>query len=192
MEELQQSKYYDQLDEIEIEIHWCAEVPAEERVSLLFMANMAELGISVKIVKAPWLSMIETMADQELSPNVVVVYNSVHFPEVGGYVMRYHSESAPSWEQNEWLLDETLDAMIEDALETVDQLERFEKYSDIQHYIYDLCPTVYVLQTTTLRCVQDYVVNPYVEYGEHVSGFVYKVALGFRTFYGLYTGINAP
>lgn len=192
MEELQQSEYYDQLEDIEIEIHWCAEVPAEERVSLLFMANMAELGISVKIVKEPWLSMIETMADQELSPNIVVVYNSVHFPEVGGDVMRYHSESAPTWEQNEWLLDETLDAMIEDALETVDQMERFEKYSDIQQYIYDLCPTVYVLQTTTLRGIQDYVVNPYVEYGEQVSGFIYSVPLGFRTFYGLYTGINAP
>jgi ABC-type transport system substrate-binding protein len=106
--------------------------------------------------------------------------------------MRYHSESAPTWEQNEWLLDETLDAMIEEALETVDQLERFEKYSEIQQYIYDLCPTVYVLQTTTLRGIQDYVDYPYVEYGEQVSGFVYSVPLGFRTFYGLYTGINAP
>ena len=82
--------------------------------------------------------------------------------------------------------------MIEEALETVDQLERFEKYAEIQQYIYDLCPTVYVLQTTTLRGIQDYVVNPYVEYGEQVSGFVYKVALGFRPFYGLYTGINSP
>ena len=192
MAELELSPYYDMLDEIEIEIHWCAEVPAEERVALLFMDNMADLGISVKIVKEPWLSMIETMASEDLSPNIVVVYNSVHFPEVGGDVMRYHSESAPTWEQNEWLLDETLDAMIEDALETVDQMERFEKYAEIQQYIYDLCPTVYVLQTTTLRAVQDYVVNPYVEYGEQVSGFVYKVALGFRPFYGLYTGINSP
>ena len=192
MAELELSPYYDMLDEIEIEIHWCAEVPAEERVALLFMDNMADLGISVKIVKEPWLSMIETMASEDLSPNIVVVYNSVHFPEVGGDVMRYHSESAPTWEQNEWLLDETLDAMIEDALETVDQMERFEKYADIQQYIYDLCPTVYVLQTTTLRAVQDYVVNPYVEYGEHVSGFIYKVALGFRPFYGLYTSINPP
>ena len=192
MAELELSPYYDMLDEIEIEIHWCAEVPAEERVALLFMDNMADLGISVKIVKEPWLSMIETMASEDLSPNIVVVYNSVHFPEVGGDVMRYHSESAPTWEQNEWLLDETLDAMIEEALETVDQMERFEKYAEIQQYIYDLCPTVYVLQTTTLRAVQDYVVNPYVEYGEHVSGFIYKVALGFRPFYGLYTGINSP
>ena len=192
MEELEQSIYYDQLDEIEIEIHWCAEVPAEERVSLLFMDNMADLGISVKIVKEPWLSMIETMADLELSPNVVVVYNSVHFPEAGGDLMRYHSESSPTWEQNEWLLDETLDQMIEDALGTVDQAERFEKYGEIQEYVYELCPTIYVLQTTTLRGIQDYVDYPYVEYGELVSGFVYKVPLGFRTYYGLYTGINQP
>jgi len=192
MGELEQSIYYDQLDEIEIEIHWCAEVPAEERISLLFMDNMADLGISVKIVKEPWLSMIETMADQELSPNVVVVYNTVHFPEAGGDLMRYHSESAPTWEQNEWLLDETLDQMIEDAIGTVDQTERFEKYGEIQEYIYDICPTIYVLQGTTLRCIQDYVDYPYVEYGEQVSGFIYKVPLGFRTYYGLYTGVNQP
>jgi len=192
MEELQQSAYYDQLDEIEIEIHWCAEVPAEERVALLFMDNMADLGISVKIVKEPWLSMIETMADQDLSPNIVIVYNSVDFPEAGGDLIRYHSESAPTWEQNEWLLDETLDAMIEDALETVDQLERFEKYGDIQQYLYDECPTIWVYQSTTLRCIQDYVDYPLMEYGEQVSGFIYKAPSGFRTFYGLYTSINPP
>jgi len=192
MEELQQSKYYDQLDEIEIEIHWCAEIPAEERISLLFMDNMADLGISVKIVKEPWLSMIDTMADQDQSPNVVIVYNTVHFPEAGGDLMRYHSDSAPTWEQNEWLLDETLDQMIEDALGTVDQVERFEKYGEIQEYIYDLCPTIYALQDTSLRAIQGYVDDPYVVYGEQVSGFIYKLPLGFRSFYGLYTGIDQP
>ena len=134
MEELQQSIYYDQLDEIEIEIHWCAEVPAEERISLLFMDNMADLGISVKIVKEPWLSMIDTMADQDQSPNVVIVYNSVHFPEAGGDLMRYHSDSAPTWEQNEWLLDETLDQMIEDAAgwDAIDGLRARERLRPAQ------------------------------------------------------------
>ncbi len=192
MEELQQSKYYDQLDQLEIEIHWCAEVPAEERVALLFMDNMADLGVSVKIVKEPWLSMIETMSDMEMSPNVVIVYNTVHFPEVGGDVMRYHSESAPTWEQNEWLLDETLDAMIEDALETIDEAERFEKYSEIQQYIHDICPTIYACQTTTMRGIQDYLEYPAVEYGTEVRENIYATPIGWRIFYGLYTGINPP
>jgi peptide/nickel transport system substrate-binding protein len=190
MEELQLSQYYDELDDIEIEIHWVAEVPAEERVALLFQSNMAELGINVKIVKEPWLSVVETMADQELSPNVVVVYNSVRFPEVGGDVMRYHSESAPTWEQNEWLLDETLDAMIEDALETVDETERFEKYSEIQQYLHDLSPTIYVCQTTTMRAMQDYLEYPPVEFGTETMENIYAAPTGWRQFYGLYTGIN--
>ena len=190
MAELEQSAYYDQLEDIELEIHWCAEVPAEERISLLFLDNMADLGINVKIVKEPWLSMIDTMADMDTSPNIVVVYNSVHFPEAGGDLMRYHSESAPTWEQNEWLLDDALDQLIEDALGTVDQEERFQKYGEIQEYLYDQCPTVYVLQTTTLRCIQDNIVYPNIVYGEQVSGFVYKIPLGFRAFYGLYTGIT--
>jgi peptide/nickel transport system substrate-binding protein len=143
--ELAQSPYADQLDQYPVEVHWITEVPAEEKWALLFQANMAEIGIPVEIVATPWLSVVEEMASQELSPHIVTIYVSADFPEAGSLLkVRYHSDAAPTWSQNEWLLDADLDARIDDALVTVDQEARYAKYRDLQSYITDLCPSLFL------------------------------------------------
>ena len=144
-EELALSKY-DPAD-YEIELHWIAEVPDEEKVALMFMSNMAEIGIKVKVVKVPWMSVVEEMGALETSPHIVTVFDSSHYPEAGSLIeSRYHSTSAATWEQNEWLLDEDLDARIEAAIRTVDQDKRFAAYAALQHEITDLCPTVFLFE----------------------------------------------
>jgi len=137
---------YDPADH-EIELHWIAEVPDEEKVALMFMANMAEIGINVKVVKVPWMSVVEEMGALETSPHIVTIFDSSHYPEAGSLIeSRYHSSSAPTWEQNEWFLDEALDAMIEAAINTVDQGERFARYAGLQHMITALCPTIFLFE----------------------------------------------
>lgn len=51
------SKYAGQLDKYPVELAWIAEVPDEEKIALLFQANAGELGITVKVLKTPWLSL---------------------------------------------------------------------------------------------------------------------------------------
>jgi len=144
-EELAQSQYADQLDDYPVEVHWCTEVPAEEKFALLFQANMADVGISVNIVSTPWMSMVEEGAAIDTSPHIQTTYVSADFPEAGSLLkVRYHSDAAPTWSQNEWLLDEELDQMIDDALVTVDDEERYAKYMELQDYIVDLCPTLFL------------------------------------------------
>jgi peptide/nickel transport system substrate-binding protein len=144
-EELAQSKYADQLDDYPVEVHWITDVPAEEKWALLFQANMADIGINVEIVGTPWLSVVEEVADQELSPHIVTIYVSADFPEAGSLLkVRYHSDAAATWSQNEWLLDTELDEMIDDALVTVDEEERYAKYMDLQDYIMELCPSIFL------------------------------------------------
>jgi peptide/nickel transport system substrate-binding protein len=144
-EELAQSRYADQLDDYPVEVHWCTEVPAEEKFALLFQANMADVGISVNIVSTPWMSMVEEGAAVDTSPHIQTTYVSADFPEAGSLLkVRYHSDAAPTWSQNEWLLDEELDQMIDDALVTVDEEERYAKYMELQDYIVDLCPTLFL------------------------------------------------
>ncbi len=144
-EELALSAYADQLDQYPIEVHWITEVPAEEKWALLFQANMADVGIPVEIVGTPWLSVVEETASEEASPHIVTIYVSADFPEAGPLLkVRYHSDAAPTWSQNEWLLDATLDGMIDDALATVDEEERYAKYRDLQDYIVDLCPSLFL------------------------------------------------
>jgi peptide/nickel transport system substrate-binding protein len=144
-EELALSAYADALDEYPVEVHWITDVPAEEKWALLFQANMAEVGIDVEVVGTPWTAVVEETADVETSPHIVTIYVSADFPEAGSLIkVRYHSDAAPTWSQNEWLLDDELDQMIDDSLATVDEEERYAKYRALQDYIMDLCPSLFL------------------------------------------------
>ena len=169
--ELALSKY-DPKD-YQVEFHWIAEVPDEEKVALSFMSNMADIGINVKVVKVPWMSVVEEMGKEDTSPNIVSVFDSSHYPEAGSLLeSRYDSSSAATWEQNEWLLDKKLDGMIKDSLSTINRKERFAKYDQIQQYIVNLCPTIFLFEQVEKHAYQSYVdwpaahgkVNPVMGY----------------------------
>jgi peptide/nickel transport system substrate-binding protein len=157
-EELALSAYADQLDQYPVEVHWCTEVPAEEKFALLFQANMADIGINVNIVSTPWMSMVEEGGSMDTSPHIQTTYVSADFPEAGSLLkVRYHSDAAPTWSQNEWLLDADLDQRIDDALATVDEEERYAEYRELQDYIVDLCPSIFLYDQVQKHAVQSYV-----------------------------------
>lgn len=162
-EELALSKYAGQ-EKIPFTLSWCAEVPAEERVALLFQANAAEIGVDVEIFKKPFGSMIDDAQTQETTPNGSVVYVAAHYNEAGSMLeTRYHSKSQGTWEQCEWLGSSEIDAGIEDALATVDQTERFAKYAKIQETIVNLAPTIWLADQALEFAYQDYLIWPVVE-----------------------------
>ena len=73
------------------------------------------------VVSTPWLSVVENTSSQETSTHIVTIYVSADLPEAGLMLQqRYHSNTADTWQQNEWLLDTELDAAIEDALRDAD------------------------------------------------------------------------
>lgn len=176
-EELAQSKYAG--ENITLQLSWCAEVPEQEKISLLLQSNLAEIGINLEITKKPFGSMITDAQSPETTPQISFVNFSAPYFEAGGILRtRYHSSSCGSWEQMEWLQDDALDAMIEDALATVDDAERFAKYSEIQWYIYELCPTVWGFNWIEKRAVQ----SGYVEWNALAAtetGTDYFMPMGF-------------
>jgi len=183
-EELKQSKYYGQLDEYPVEVHWVS-VPADnEKEALLLMSNLADIGIDCKIVKVPWMSIVEEMANIETSPNVVGVFVAPHYPEAGSLLeSRYTSASVATWEQNEWLQDEKFDAMIEDAIATVDREERFAKYGKIQHYIVDLCPSLFLFDQIEKHAYQATYIDFPASSGEAIPIMGYNFAARFMKVY---------
>lgn len=157
-EELAQCAYANELDQHPVQIHWVSEVPAEEKFALLFQANMAEIGIPVDVVSVPWLTMVENTASQETSPTIATIYVSSALPEAGLMLRdRYDSSTAPTWQQNEWLLDPELDAAMKDALATVDQAERFAKYKALQATIMEMAPSLFLYDQLEQHAVVDYV-----------------------------------
>jgi peptide/nickel transport system substrate-binding protein len=157
-EELAQCQYGADITDYPVEVMWIAEVPAEEKWALLFQANMADVGIPVEVVSQPWLSVVEDTSSQETSPHIVTIYVTTDLPEAGLMLQqRYHSSTANTWQQNEWLLDDDLDAAIEDALATADQAERFAKYQDLQEQIAELAPSLFLYDQVEKHAVADYV-----------------------------------
>ncbi len=155
---LARSKYAGNISDYTIEIHWISEVPDEEKFALLFQANMAAIGLDVEVVSSPWLSVVENTAAPETSPDLVMIYIPSDMPEVGPLLkLRYHSSTAPTWSQNEWLLDPELDAAMDKALATIDVEERFAKYADIQEDIAARASALYLYDAVEKHAYQDYV-----------------------------------
>lgn len=155
-EELAKSKYADKLSQYPIDLSWCAEVPSEKKVALLFQANCSKLGIKVNVTKKPFGSMIADAQTKETTPHGSVVFVSPHYAEAGSMLTtRYHSSSCGTWEQCEWLENDEIDRMIDDALATIDMEKRFDKYAKIQKKIADLCPTIWIMDRAETRAYQE-------------------------------------
>jgi peptide/nickel transport system substrate-binding protein len=177
--ELDQCKYKDELDKYPVQFVWISEVPDEEKFALLFQANMAEIGIPVEIVSTPWMSVVENTSKQETSPHIVSIYVSSDLPEAGPMLkQRYHSSSAATWSQNEWLLDADLDKAIDDALGTAVEAERFAKYKAIQAMLADSAPSIFVYDQLEKHAYQDYLDWPAAK-GEVIPMMGYDM-LAFR------------
>lgn len=154
-EELSKSKYADNLDEYPVYISYCAEAAEQEKVALLIQACAAELGIKVQITRKPYGLMCADLQTIETTPNGSFVFYSPHYTEAGAVLMgRYHSSSCGTWEQGEWLQDPEIDALIEDALATIDEAERFAKYGEIQMRLTELCPTLWLFDQAERRAYQ--------------------------------------
>jgi len=143
--ELAQCKYASDLANNPIELQWVAEVPDEEKWALLFQSNMADIGMKVNVTKVPWLSLVENTSKLETSPSIATIYVSSDLPEAGLMLkQRYHSSTSGTWQQNEWLQDTALDAQIDDALATIDEQARFQKYYAIQAELVDRAVSIWI------------------------------------------------
>jgi peptide/nickel transport system substrate-binding protein len=174
-EELKKSKYFGELEKQEVQVDWCKEVPDEEKVALLFQANMADIGIKVKVTKTPWMTMLEETANMDLAPHIQTTFANPGMAETGLLLAaRYHSSAAKSYTQNEWLLDPKLDAMIDNALGTIDEKQRIAKYDEIGRYLTPLVPTINMFASVRKQVYQAaYVDWPLDELPGKFSGYAY-------------------
>lgn len=182
--ELQKSQYCNQLKKYPVMISWCAAVPEEEKVALLFQANAAQLGIKVEIQKKQWGQIIADAQTLQTTPHASIMFVGTHYPEAGSMLKsRYHSSTCGGYEQQEWLQDSRIDTMIDKALGTLDKEKRFEQYAEIQARLVDLCPTIWLVDHCEIRAYQ----AAYVDWplADHVQagGKIVCPALGYFDYF---------
>ena len=158
-EEIAQSKYADNIADYPIEVCWVAETPDREKLALLIQAVAAEVGVTVDVVKTPWASVIENSASPETTPNVTTTWFAGDYAEAGSvFDSALHSKNSGSWMNCCWIEDETMDAMIDDAMATINDEERIKKYEEIQDYLADKCVMIPIAEVTLQFAYQeDYV-----------------------------------
>jgi len=145
-EELKKSKYYAELDKYTIELWWCAEDPYQEKIVMIFVASAKELDprIRIEVVKKPWSAMAEAESRIESTPHMMVLMSTPIFPEAGNVLhLKFHSEYAgKSLIHASWLLNETIDKLLDDALSTIDESARFSKYRNIIKILNEMVPEI--------------------------------------------------
>jgi peptide/nickel transport system substrate-binding protein len=161
---LAESKYADQLDSIEIDMAWVAEVPSEEKMALLFQQNMAELGVKVNITKVPWATLTERFAAAETTPNLYPLFTGLSYPDPDGLLYVMYSSKAPGtfWSSS-WLNDADVDAMLDEARTTTDSAKRMELYASIQQRLVDLQTDIFGYDNLAIFAKQDSVTVPTLE-----------------------------
>jgi len=177
--ELKKSKYYGHFDEYPIDCRWNSNIP-QEKMAMLIMANASDIGLSVNVTETTWALFSAASSSIETTPQLHSSLHTPYYPEAGSVLQsRYHSITTGTSAQSEWLLDPVLDEMIDDALSTVDENERYSKYKEIVKYIIDLCPTIFVAETPECVAYQ----AGYMEYpaakGEPISAYQYENCMRF-------------
>ena len=173
--ELKLSKYYPDIvnnpSKYPIYFHWIADVAEREKDALLFASAVHNAtGLDIVLVKTFWTLVVSEMASQSTTAHIYNILVDSDYPEAGALLTaRYMSAGAGSWKQGEWLMNSTIDAMIQDALSTVDTTQRFQKYADIQKAIMDICPSLFIYDIRMTLAIQNYVKIPNVEDPSHAQ-----------------------
>jgi len=144
-QELALSPYAGQLKQYPIDVSYIQGNGDTAKLCLQFAANMAQIGIQVNLVEAPWVLFCNQEESIETSPHVTNLFANASYPEAGAILeLKYASWTVGGWNQNEWLESDTFDALISEALVTVDSEARAGLYAEMQHYLVDdLCPSIY-------------------------------------------------
>lgn len=177
------SKYADNFKDYPIELMVNTDVADMEKIGLMFQAAAAEVGIKVEISKAPWVTIVDRMATAETTPHMFSANSAPAYNDAGTYLeARYSSKNNGSWEQGEWLGDNDLDKMIQEAIATVDADQRNEKYAEIQNYICDEVSATGFLHDLTERLAyqSSYVSWPAMEKAE---GGILRSLYGFNVIF---------
>lgn len=187
VEELKKSKYYDDLTsgKMSFAFTWCTEGGLQqEKLALFIQAKLMEIGIDVKLTGKPFATMMTDAQTVETTPNASIVAFAPPYLDAGSVLRtRYHSSSVGSWEQMEWLQDEKIDDMIDEAFVTVDEDERNAKYREIGMELVDLSPTIWLFDAaTTCAYRSDHIkVWPAVE--KHNAGEAFIYSMGYQYYF---------
>lgn len=143
-----------------IELSWVAEVPLEEKFSLLIQQNLAEVGITANVVKVPWALLTQQATKAETTPHITQRFAIGPYPDPDALISQNESRYMGTTLKMDWFADPELDKMIAAARQTTDEGKRKTLYTDIQKRLLDQRPSLIAFESLATFAKQDYVKAP--------------------------------
>lgn len=154
-EELSQSKYSGNISQYTIEYDFVKEVPAREKLSLVFAASMNQLGLNVRTVSTPWATQLQRFEDQSM-PVVEIGFYLDYVEAIAELKCRYSDSTGHTFYNNAHLNNQTIDDMLNDIESTVNDTERYEKSYVFEHMILDQCVDIPLVQWQFITAYQSH------------------------------------
>ncbi len=168
-------------NEFEIEITWIAEVPLEERLALLFQANLSEIGIKSTITKVPWALFSSSVNDPVNTPHVSQIFVTAVTgdPDTLLYGM-YHSTKAGSWQSPEHLNDAEVDRLLDLGRTGASDEAREEAYSALNDRLLAIAPSIYGFDRQSVFVARPNInipalTDPDYAFGLDTMGFAFRL-----------------
>ena len=146
---------------IDIEIMYVAGLAFEEEIGLLMKSILDTIGFNTILKPEPWNRMTELASDVNTTPAINQVFYGATYPSPDTYFFpQYHSRAAGTWASMEWVLNDEVDAMIEEARATSDVAKQNEIYKALQRKLVDDQVGVFLLtqrsQQAFHNCLQGF------------------------------------
>ncbi|MFK7875655.1 MAG: ABC transporter substrate-binding protein [Paracoccaceae bacterium] len=146
---------------IDIEIMYVAGLAFEEEIGLLMKSTLDTIGFNTILRPEPWNRMTELAGDQESTPAINQVFYGATYPSPDTFFFpQYHSSAAGTWASMEWVLDDEVDAMIDEARATADVGRQNEIYQALQRKLVEDQVGVFLLtqesQQAFHKCLQGF------------------------------------
>jgi peptide/nickel transport system substrate-binding protein len=174
-EELALSKYANNISSYPIDFDWISAVPIRELDAEFFASDAAAIGVTVNVVSEPWTKFESDVTSIATCPGMANVEVDSDYTEAGSLLTaRYSNASMGTWEQLEWLNDSTFNTMLQQAVGELNQTQRFADYANLQKYIMNVCPSMFIFDYTTIVAVQSYVSWPMATASQSVPSMGYN------------------
>jgi peptide/nickel transport system substrate-binding protein len=139
------------------ELIWVAEVAVEEKIGLLLVQNLGEVGIKVNLTRVPWTLLTQQVTKPETTPNMIQRFVGAPYPDPDALISQAHSRYMGTTLKTDWYADPEADKMIEAALATTDTAKRKALYSQIQRHLLQSASSLYPFESVATFAKQNYV-----------------------------------
>ena len=141
---------------IPVEIMFVAGLAFEEEIALLMKSNLDQIGFDTILKPEPWNRMTELASKPDTTPAINEVFFGATYPSPDSFFFtQYHSRAKGTWASMEWVLDDEIDAWIDEARGTGDVAAQNEIYKKIQAKLAENQSDVYVLTQRSQQAFSD-------------------------------------